>query len=166
VNPGRIETKEILMRGAKELIETLNENLACEVTAIAQYSIHAEMAEVWGYDELAEEMMKAARAEMKHMANLVHRILELEGDVEIKMKTVKLGKNVKEMIELLIEAEEDAIKDYNEAIILAHDLKDNGTNHILKKHSEDEEEHLAYWKSQQAQIKQMGIEGYLSTKVD
>lgn len=155
-----------MSRGAKELIESLNENLACEVTAVGQYSVHAEMCEVWGYDELAEDFMKNARAEMKHIANLVHRILELEGDVEIKMKTVKIGKNVKEMMELQIEAEEDAIKDYNEAIILAHDLKDNGTNHILKKHSEDEEEHLAYLKSQQTQIKQMGLESYLGTKVD
>lgn len=149
----------------QELIETLNELLAEEITAISQYTLHAEMCENWGYKILHDDFMKTAKVEMFHMANLVQRILELDGDVNLKMKKIEVGKAVNNMIDLSTEAEDKALKDYNEAIIQAHDAKDNSTNHMLKEHAEAENEHLNYWKAQKAQIKQMGLESYLSTKI-
>lgn len=151
--------------GNKEIIESINELLAEELTAISQYTLHAEICDNWGYGELHEDFMKTAKVEMKHLAKLVTRVLELDGDVELKLKKIEVGKNINQMIDLSVASEEKAIKDYNEAIVLSADSHDNMSSHILKENEEEEEGHLNYWKAQKVQIKQMGLESYLSTKI-
>ena len=41
------------MQGNPRIIETLNDVLTAELTAINQYFIHAKMCDNWGYDRLA-----------------------------------------------------------------------------------------------------------------
>ena len=44
------------MQGNPRIIETLNDVLTAELTAINQYFIHAKMCDNWGYDRLAEHI--------------------------------------------------------------------------------------------------------------
>ncbi|HBA84160.1 MAG TPA: hypothetical protein DCZ95_08725 [Verrucomicrobia bacterium] len=67
------------MKGDKKLIQTLNELLADELTAINQYVVHGEMAENWGYGKLKKSVGARAITEMKHAEKLIERILFLEG---------------------------------------------------------------------------------------
>jgi len=60
-------------------MQTLNDLLADELTAINQYIVHAEMCDNWGYKELAGVIEKRAITEMKHAEKHIKRIIFLEG---------------------------------------------------------------------------------------
>jgi bacterioferritin len=62
-------------------------------------------------------------------------------------------------------AEEDAIKAYNEAIILAGNVKDNATRDFLQSILNDEDVHQDQIEEVQDQIAQMGIQIFLTTQV-
>jgi len=46
------------MKGNELIIQSLNDLLADELTAINQYIVHAEMDDNWGYKELADVVEK------------------------------------------------------------------------------------------------------------
>ena len=50
--------EERFMKGNPELIKTLNELLAEELTAINQYMVHSEMCDNWGYEKLHKAIEK------------------------------------------------------------------------------------------------------------
>jgi bacterioferritin len=154
------------MSSNKELIATLNKLASEEANAILQYVIHSSCAEDWGLKELCRKLMKTGKVEMSHLDSLIDRIHALDGEVEILIGKIKLGKNVKEVIRLSKEAEEEAIEHYNDAIIQAHDAKDNATNHILKEHEEDENVHKEMWSAEEYKLDQMGLETYLLSLVE
>ena len=62
------------MKGNEKIIETLNDLLSDELTAINQYWVHAEMCANWGYERLHEGAEKRALEEMKHAEMLIERI--------------------------------------------------------------------------------------------
>ena len=101
---------------------------------------------------------------MKHAEKLISRILFLGGTPVVdKLNKIHIADNVTGMLENDKKAEEDAIKDYNDAIKLATELLDNGTKELLESILRDEEEHIDYIEAQLEQIEQMGLEQYLTT---
>jgi bacterioferritin len=58
-----------------------------------------------------------------------------------------------------------AIKSYNEAIILAGEVKDYATREILEKILKDEDRHIDQIEELQDQIQQMSLQIFLSTQV-
>lgn len=154
------------MKGNKKLIEALNARLAEELAAINQYFVHAEMCEDWGYGALQGAIKQRSIHEMKHAEKLIERILFLEGQpIVSKLGPISIGKKVEEMHQKDWNAEEDAIKKYNETIRLAAELGDNGTKTILEAILKDEEEHIDWLEEQQDQIEQMGIQCYLAEQI-
>ena len=67
------------------------------------------------------------------------------------------------MLENDHKAEVEAIANYNAAIKLSADLLDHGTKELLNSILKDEEAHLDFIEEQIDQIKQMGLEQYLTT---
>ena len=63
------------------------------------------------------------------------------------------------------DAENNAIQAYNEGIKLATELSDNGTARCSKSILKDEEDHIDWIEAQFDQIKQMGIQVYLSEQI-
>ena len=154
------------MKGNKMLIDSLNERLAEELGAINQYFVHAEMCEDWGYDSLQAAIKERSIQEMKHAEKLIERILFLEGrPIVSNLGPISIGKKVEEMHQKDWEAEDDAIKKYNETIRLAAEVGDNGTKTMLEEILKDEEEHIDWLEEQQDQIEQMGIQCYLAEKM-
>jgi bacterioferritin len=152
------------MKGKPEIIEKLNFLLADELTAVNQYFVHAEECGDWGYEVLHESIEKRSIGEMKHAEKLISRILFLGGTPVVdKLNKIHIADNVTGMLENDKKAEEDAIKDYNDAIKLATELLDNGTKELLEAILRDEEEHIDYIEAQLEQIEQMGLEQYLTT---
>ncbi len=152
------------MKGKPEIIEKLNLLLADELTAVNQYFVHAEECGDWGYEVLHESIEKRSIGEMKHAEKLISRILFLGGTPVVdKLNKIHIADTVPGMLENDRKAEEDAIKDYNEAIKLASDLLDHGTKELLDDILKDEEEHIDYIEAQLEQIEQMGLEQYLTT---
>ncbi len=155
------------MKGNPKLIETLNALLADELAAINQYIVHAEMCENWGYGKLHDHFEKRAIDEMKHTAKLIARILFLEGTPIVnKLNPIHIGSDVPKMFQYDHEAEAGAIAAYNEAIMLAGDVKDYATREILEHILHDEDVHIDAIEENQDQIGHMTLGIYLTTKVD
>lgn len=154
------------MKGNEKLIESLNARLIEELGAINQYFVHAELCEDWGYETLQSVIRKRSISEMKHAEKLIERILFLEGQpIVSKLDKISIGKSVDRIHQNDHNAEESAIKGYNESIRLAADVGDNGTKTILEEILKDEEEHIDWLEAQQDQIEQMGLQLYLAEQI-
>ncbi len=153
------------MKGNDKLLVVLNERLADELTAINQYMVHSEMCENWGYGKLNLAIRKQAMDEMHHAEWLIERILFLDGAPTVsKLNAIKIGKTVTEIIGNDKDDELDAVKTYNAAIVLAHEVGDEGTVDLLTKILKMEEGHVDWAEIQRSQIEQMGLENYLATQ--
>lgn len=153
------------MKGNKKLVSTLNDLLADELTAIGQYMVHSEMCDNWGYQKLHTSIEKQAKDEMHHAEWLIRRILFLDGaPVVSKLNRMKIGKSVLEMVSNDQEAEAFAIRPYNSAIGLAHDVADQATADLLTEILKMEEGHLDWAEVQRSQIEQMGLENFLANQ--
>ncbi len=154
------------MKGNDKIIGHLNARLAEELTAVNQYMVHAEMCDNWGYKELAEAIEKRAVDEMKHAEKLIARILFLDGRPLVSnLNQIFIGPEVANMHENDREAEDGAIKVYNDSIRLAAELGDNATRALLESILKDEEDHIDWLEAQLDQIKQMGIQNYLAQQI-
>ena len=154
------------MKGNPKLIATLNDLLADELTAINQYMVHSEMAEAWGYKKLHEAFEKRAIDEMKHAETLIGRILFLEGIPTVsKLNKMMIGADVPKQLAGDRGLEMMAIKAYNEAIVLAGEVKDFATRQILEKILGDEDKHIDQIEELQDQIQQMTLPIFLSHQV-
>lgn len=153
------------MKGNKKLIGVLNDLLADELTAISQYMVHSEMCDNWGYGKLHSAIEKQAMDEMHHAEWLIQRILFLEGTpVVSRLNPMKIGKSVLEMVSSDQEAEVGAIRSYNSAVVLAHEVADQATADLLTKILKMEEGHVDWAEMQSTQIEQMGLENYLANQ--
>lgn len=154
------------MKGNEKILETLNMLLADELTAINQYMVQSEMCADWGYEKLHEAIEKRAIGEMKHAEKLIGRILFLEGKpVVSNLNKINIGETVDMQHNNDREAEEMAIKAYNDGIKLAVEVGDNGTRDLLEEILEDEEAHIDWIEAQLDQIEQMGLQTYLGEQL-
>lgn len=154
------------MKGDPKLIKVLNSLLADELTAINQYMVHSEMCDNWGYDKLHKAIEKRAIDEMKHGEKLIGRVLFLEGlPVVSELRKIFIGSDVPKMFAFDHKAEEDAIKAYNRAIVLAGQVKDYATREILEQILKEEDAHIDEIEEIQDQISQMGVQIFLTTQV-
>lgn len=154
------------MKGDPKLIETLNSLLADELTAINQYMVHSEMCDNWGYEKLHKHFEKRAIDEMKHAEKLIGRILFLEGiPIVTNLKKILIGADVPKQLDYDHKAEEEAIKAYNDAIVLAGEVRDFATREVLESILKDEDRHIDEIEELQDQINQMSIQIFLTTQV-
>lgn len=154
------------MKGNDKVIQSLNDLLAEELTAINQYMVHAEMCENWGYKKLHEVVEKRAVTEMRHAEKLIARIIFLDGQpIVSRLNEIHIGQDVEKQFENDLLLERGADRHYNEVVRLAADLGDNGTKDLLEEILAQEEEHIDELESHQDQIKQMGIANFLVPQV-
>ena len=150
------------MKGSEKIIEHLNLRLAEELTAINQYIVHSEMCDNWGYERLHKLIEKRAIDEMKHAEKLIARILFLEGQPTVNaLNKIHIGDEVPKMHTSDKNAEEIAIRGYNESIKLAVKEGDNGSRELFESILQEEEGHIDWLEAQVDQIRQMGKQNYL-----
>ena len=153
------------MKGNEKLLAVLNQLLADELTAINQYMVHSEMCDNWGYELLHKAIEKQAMEEMQHAEWLIKRILFLEGiPVVSKLNPIKIGKTVEDMVLNDKKSEEGAVRAYNSAITLAHEIVDQASVDLMIKILKMEEDHLDWNEAQRDQIEQMGLQNYLANQ--
>ena len=154
------------MKGHDRILGTLNSLLADELTAINQYMVQSEMCDNWGYEKLHQAIEKRAIDEMKHAERLIARILYLEGTPVVStLNPMHIGADIEAMHKNDWTSEAGAIKAYNDGIRLAVELADNGTRELLDGILKDEEAHLDWLEAQLDQIRQMGIQNYLTEQI-
>lgn len=155
----------LYMKGNKRIITVLNQLLADELTAISQYTVHSEMCGNWGYGKLHTAIESQARDEMHHAMWLIRRILFLEGTpVVSKLNPIKIGQTVVGMVSNDQEAELAAVRAYNQAIGLAHEVADQATADLLTDILKTEERHADWAEVQRGQIEQLGLQNYLANQ--
>ncbi|HVT95774.1 MAG TPA: bacterioferritin [Bryobacteraceae bacterium] len=153
------------MKGNAKVIDELNKALEEELTAINQYFLHAEMCENWGYHKLSGYIKKQSIGEMKHAEALLERILFLDGSPIMKPLDLSVGGTVKDMIQNDLRLELAAVKQYNAAIQVATEQKDNGSRDLFVALLKDEEEHVDWLEAQMHQIAELGYERYLTMQM-
>ena len=153
------------MKGNDKLLAMLNKLLADELTAINQYMVHSEMCDDWGYLKLHKHFEKRALDEMKHAERLIGRILFLEGiPIVSDLNKIHIGDVVPKQLANDREAENGAIKMYNEAIALAGEVKDYATRDMLQEILNDEDAHMDAIEALESQISQMTLPTFLTTQ--
>lgn len=154
------------MKGNAKLIETLNEILTGELTAINQYFIHAKMCANWGFERLAKKNRDESISEMKHADELIERILFLEGVPNMqRLEKVLIGETPREQLQLDLKLEQVAIPRLNKAIAQAVEVGDNTTRDLLEDILESEEDHVDWLEAQLELIRQVGEQNYLSQQI-
>ncbi len=155
------------MHGDKKVIAQLNSGLSSELTAIVQYMTQSEMCQNWGYKHLAERTKARAIEEMKHAEGFIERIIFLDSipTVDVGLKP-QLGSKVQEQMEINLNDEQDAVRQYNQAVKVCTEAKDDGSRALFERLIKDEERHVDYLEAQIHSIKEMGIANYLSQQLE
>jgi len=151
------------MKGKSEVLEVLAGALTEELGAAVQYILHAEMCDNWGYGKLHDAIQKRAKVEMKHAEMLIGRIIFLKGvPVVSELEKMHIGGDIPKMFANDHEAEIDASNRYNAGILVCGNAKDYATREILEHILGEEDGHIDDIEAVQDQIKQMGIQMFLS----
>jgi bacterioferritin len=155
------------MKGSDEVIQVLQDVLCAELTAVNQYFIHARLCQNWRYMRLAEFIKKESVEEMRHAQKVIDRILYFEGTPNMqKYMKINVGHGVAEQLNFDLELEYQAVARLNKGIEVARAQADNGTRALLEEILKDEEEHVDWLEAQLYQVKEMGIENYLTQQIE
>ncbi|HEY7457471.1 MAG TPA: bacterioferritin [Xanthobacteraceae bacterium] len=149
------------MKGDGKVIEYLNRGLRHELTAVNQYWLHYRMLDNWGFLDLAKKWRKESIEEMQHADKFVDRILFLEGFPNLQViDPLRVGQNVKEVLECDLAAEVDARALYQEAATCCHSVKDYPSRDLFEELMADEEGHIDFLETQIDLVKKLGLELY------
>ena len=149
------------MKGDAKVIELLNEALKNELTAVNQYWLHYRLLENWGYRALAKKWRKESIEEMEHADKLVTRIIFLEGFPNMQViDPLRIGQNVKEVLECDLKAEYDARALYQEAATYCITVKDYPSRDLFEQLMTDEEHHIDFLETQIDLVAKLGVELY------
>jgi bacterioferritin len=154
------------MQGDPKVIDYLNKGLRHELTAISQYWLHYRFLQNWGLLEMAKVWRKESIEEMEHADKLTDRIIFLDGFPNMQvLDPLRIGQNVKEIIECDLAAEMSARALYEEAATHCHAVKDYVSRDLFEKLMKDEEHHIDFLETQLDLIKRIGLELYTQSHV-
>jgi bacterioferritin len=149
------------MRGDTTVIEYLNKALRSELAAINQYWLHYRLLENWGYRDLAKKWRKESIEEMEHADKIVQRIIFLDGFPNLQvLDPLRIGQNVKEVLDCDLASEMAARALYEEAATYCHGARDYVTRDLFEKLMKDEEEHIDFLETQLTLVSNLGVELY------
>ncbi|HKY31566.1 MAG TPA: bacterioferritin [Candidatus Polarisedimenticolia bacterium] len=154
------------MKGSPEIVKQLNEALRGELAAINQYFLHASMFKNWGYLGLYKKVYAESIEEMKHAEKLIDRVLFLEGTPSMSGSfKIRVGKDVKEMLENDLSLEREGLPELKKAIALCLEHGDAVTRELLEHLLVAAEGHVQWLESQTLILQQVGIENYLAQHI-
>jgi bacterioferritin len=127
---------------SKELLEMLNKGIARELQVSIQYMWQHVMAKGIEGAVVENTFRQIAITEMKHAEILAERLVFLDGVPTLNSDTVHIGHTLDAMLKENVQAEEEAIDLYKQAIQLASKEGDYTTRRMLEEILSNEEEHL------------------------
>ncbi|MCB9062896.1 MAG: bacterioferritin [Halobacteriovoraceae bacterium] len=155
------------MKGNQKIIDALNDVLTRELTAINQYFLHARMLQDWGLSKLGRLEYEASIDEMKHADELIKRILFLEGLPNVqRMGRVRIGQNIREIIESDLEVEMEAVPALKQYIKLAEDEADYATRSLFLDILKSEEHHVDWLETQLGLLDKVGEQNYMQSQIE
>ena len=149
------------MQGDPRVIEYLNRGLRHELAAINQYWLHYRLLDNWGYRDLARKWRGESMEEMRHADRIVQRIIFLDGFPNMQViDPLRIGQNVKEVLDCDLAAEMSARALYQEAATHCHSVRDYVTRDLFEQLMHDEEEHIDFLETQLDLVAKLGLELY------
>lgn len=149
------------MKGDPKVIEYLNKGLRSELTAINQYWIHYRLLDDWGYLDLAKKWRAESIEEMQHADKFTQRIIFLEGLPNMQtLDPIRIGQNVKEVLEADLKAEYEARALYQEAATYCQSVKDYPSKDLFEELMKDEEGHIDFLETQLDLVEKLGLQLY------
>jgi len=155
------------MKGNQKIIDLLNKQLTLELTSMDQYLAHSKMYEDWGLNKLHEQLAHEYEEELEHAQKIIERILFLEGTPDTASRApIKVGSNVKEMLENDLEAEMTVMTSLRDIIAVCEAERDYVTREILETLLDDTEMDHIYWLEQHlGLIDKIGIQNYIQSQM-
>jgi len=154
------------MQGDPQVVEYLNKGLRHELTAINQYWLHYRLLANWGLSDMAKVWRKESIEEMQHADRITDRIIFLDGFPNMQtLDPLRIGQNVKEIIDCDLAAEMNARALYEEAATHCHSVKDYVTRDLFENLMMDEEYHIDFLETQLDLINRIGLELYTQKHV-
>jgi len=155
------------MKGSKNVIKALNECLTRELTAINQYFLHARMLEDWGLEKLGKLEYEASIDEMKHADALIKRILFLEVLPNLqKLNNLRIGQNVKEVLEADLEVENEAVPHLKASIKIAEEEQDYVSRDLFRAILDSEEHHIDWLETQLGLLNKVGEQNFIQSQME
>ena len=149
------------MKGKKEVIEALNDALKHELGAINQYWLHYRLLANWGFTRLAKKEREESIEEMQHADQLVDRIIFLEGHPNLQtIAPLRIGQNLKEVLESDLKGELDARALYSKARETCRKQEDYVSMALFEKLLADEESHIDFLETQLDLMSKIGVQNY------
>jgi bacterioferritin len=149
------------MKGEAQVIERLNEALFLELGAVNQYWVHFRMLDDWGFQKLAKKERAESIEEMHHADRLIERIIFLEGHPNLqRVAPLRIGQNVKEVLEADLAGEYDARTAYKASREICDKIGDYVSKELFDDLLKDEEGHINFLETQLALLNSIGIERY------
>ncbi len=127
------------------ITEALNQAIAAELTAITQYMWHHVMVVGLEAPAVSDAFRKSSIEEMKHAEKLAERLSYLGGVPTTKPGEIKVGGDLKKMIQDDYKLEKDAIVMYKKFVKLCAD--DPTSRRLFEEILEDEEDHADTWET-------------------
>ena len=154
------------MQGDARVVEYLNRSLRHELTAINQYWLHYRLLDNWGYRDLAKKWRKESIEEMEHADKIVERIIFLDGFPNMQvLDPLHIGQNVKEILEVDLQAEVGARALYQEAATYCASVKDYPSRDLFEELMTDEEHHIDFLETQLDLVEKLGLQLYTQAHI-
>lgn len=149
------------MKGSPKVIERLNEALFLELGAINQYWLHYRLLADWGYARLAKKEREESIEEMQHADKITDRIIFLEGHPNMqKVAPLRIGQNIKEVLESDLAGEYDARTSYMKSREICMEEGDYVSMKLFEELLADEEGHIDFLETQLELLEKLGEEKY------
>ena len=149
------------MKGEKQIIERLNEALFLELGAVNQYWLHYRLLDDWGFKKLAKKEREESIEEMHHADRIIERIIFLEGHPNLQsLAPLRIGQNVKEVLESDLAGEYDARTSYKKSREMCHEAGDYVTMKLFEELLKDEEGHIDFLETQLELLNTIGEAKY------
>lgn len=127
----------------QKLYDMLNHAIARELQVSIQYMWQHVMAKGMESPSVKALLRQIALVEMKHAEMIADRLNQLGGEPTTKPQTITIGGSLREMIELDLEAEAEAVRLYKAIIKYAREIEDPTTASLFEPILAAEEEHHA-----------------------
>lgn len=155
------------MKGSALIIDTLNDLLAGELTAVDQYLLHGELYADMGLEKLAAHTLHESDHEREHAKAIIQRILFLEGTPDLSTRhAMTVGSSVTEMLENDLQIEYSVASHLKQAVAICEQENDFVTREMLVTQIEDTEMDHAYFLEKQLRlIRLVGLENYAQSQI-